>query len=381
MYRVLWIDDEHSDEELIPFIIEAKQKGFYLNGFPSYKEGFQVLEKNLELYDVILLDGMFFEKKDQEIGTEDESGIGMAIRKINQLSSKKAFPWFVLSGKDKFTKGENMLLKANKAQCFDKTNPLDVIQLFKEMKSAAENQPDFQLKHQYSNILKVCANKYIGANQFERLFSLVKDIENNDSIEKTGDLLNPIRKIIEALFVRLSELGIIPQEILDNKGWINSSSRFLANKHNDYIHTSELIHPLVVENIHSLLKITQDASHGTGNLTYRVDEYLQNSSTDFLYKSTIYLLFDILMWFKEFIDSNGDVETNKTLWRRRTPDDDWVEGEITNISENGWANFQPNNALWYAGIHPRIGAEHKLQVADQIKVKTRNQIRIEEVKK
>lgn len=50
MYRVLWIDDEHSDEELIPFIIEAKQKGFYLNGFPSYKEGFQVLEKNLELY-------------------------------------------------------------------------------------------------------------------------------------------------------------------------------------------------------------------------------------------------------------------------------------------------------------------------------------------
>ena len=64
----------------------------------------------LELYDVILLDGMFFEKKDQEIGTEDESGIGMAIRKINQLSSKKAFPWFVLSGKDKFTKSENMLL-------------------------------------------------------------------------------------------------------------------------------------------------------------------------------------------------------------------------------------------------------------------------------
>ena len=76
------------------------------------------------------MDGLFFEKKGQEAGTEDESGIGMAIAKINELKSKKVFPWFVLSGKDKFNKGENSLLKANKAKCFDKTNPTDVVNLF-----------------------------------------------------------------------------------------------------------------------------------------------------------------------------------------------------------------------------------------------------------
>ena len=156
MYNILWIDDQHNDPEMIQFAIEAENKGLVLEGYESSEEGFIALENKFEYFDLILLDGLFFEKKGQERGTEDESGIGSAIAKINELRARKIFPWFVLSGKDKFTKGENTLLKANKAECYDKTNPSDVEKLFNDMRSAAIKQPDTQLKHKFASLLEIC---------------------------------------------------------------------------------------------------------------------------------------------------------------------------------------------------------------------------------
>lgn len=60
MYNVLWIDDQCKDQELKQFIIKAYNNGIKLDGYQSYEEGFEVLEKNIETYDAILLDGMFF---------------------------------------------------------------------------------------------------------------------------------------------------------------------------------------------------------------------------------------------------------------------------------------------------------------------------------
>lgn len=374
MYNVLWIDDQCKDQELKQFIIKAYNNGIKLDGYQSYEEGFEVLEKNIETYDAILLDGMFFEKKGQQKGTEDESGLGMAIAKINELKSKKTFPWFVLSGKDAFTKSENSIIKANKALCFDKSNPSDVLQLFEEIKRAAKNQSDFQIKHRYRNILEICNHNYIGTIQFERVFSLIKDIENKNGIEKTGDLLNPIRKIVEALFGRLRGLGVIPSEVTT----LNRSSLFLANKHNDYVHQSEFIHPMVAANLHRLINITQDGSHGEGELKLRVDEYLQNNNTDFLYKSTVYLLFDILIWFKEFIDSNSNLDGNKMLWEKKTLEDltndynkdDWVLGEVTRIEDNGWGTFRPINTADAITLTPQMVLNNELVLGDYINVIT-----------
>jgi len=338
MYKVLWIDDQYKDAEMIQFAIEADNEGLILEGYPSFEEGFDALEKKLEHFDVILLDGLFFEKKDQEAGTEDESGIGMAIAKINELKSRKVFPWFVLSGKDKFTKGENSLLKANKAKCFDKTNPADVVKLFEEMKSAASQQPEAQLKHKYADLLEICFEELLGAEHFSRLFTLIKHIENVQKLSNTEDMLNPIRKIIERMFTRMADREIIPEAIISNKGWINGSSLFLANKHADYEHLAEIIPPLVSENVHRLLNIIQDASHGEGELKLKVDQYLKTAQSDFLYRSSVYLLFDLLLWFKEFMINNPDKDTNKARWVRTniTPNDGIYIGVLDQDNERNY---------------------------------------------
>ena len=369
MYKILWIDDQHRDEEMIQFIIDADNEGLKLEGYSSAEEGFEVLESNLERFDAILLDGLFFEKKDQDAGTEDESGIGLAIAKINELKSKKVFQWFVLSGKDQFTKSKNSLLTANKVRCYDKTNPTDVVELFLQLKSAAENQADTQLRHKYSQVLELCNDPYLGNNQFGRLFNLIKVIENVEPLQNTGDMLNPLRKILEGVFTRMSKLGIIPDQIVSNNGWINGSSLFLSNRHNDYECLVEIVPPLIAENLHRLLNITQDASHSEGTLKLKVNDYLKDKKNDYLYRSCIYLLFDLLSWFKTFADIHTDIVQNKALWRKK--EGDWIFGIVTKIQPNGYGTFTQDNSTQTLGIKPDLVKQHLLLGGERVKVTTK----------
>lgn len=368
MYKVLWIDDKY--KELVQFAIEASNEGLILEGYQSFEEGFEALEKNLEGYDVILLDGLFFEKKGQEAGTEDEIGIGMAISRINELKSKKVFPWFVLSGQDRFTKDENTLLKANKVKCFDKTSHSDVVQLFEEMRTAASQQADTQLKHKYADLVEVCSDKFLGSGQFIRLFTLIKHMENVEELFNTEDMLTPIRKIMERMFSRMADQGIIPKAIISNRGWIKGSSLFLSNKHLDYEHISEIAPPLVSENIYRLLNIIQDGSHGEGDLKFKVDEYLKTAQSDYLYRSSVYLLFDILLWFKNFMESNSDVEENKGRWKSKIDDSDWLFGIIIQINENGSGVFREHNEVKTISIPPFMVKNNQLEEGDEIKIIT-----------
>ena len=369
MYRVLWIDDQYKDVEMIQCAIEADNSGLLLEGYASFEEGFEVIERNLELFDLILLDGLFFEKKGQVAGTEDESGIGMAIAKINELKNKKVFPWFVLSGKDKFTKGENSLLKANKAKCFDKTNPYDVVKLFEEMKLAASQQPEAQLKHLYFELLETCSDELLGHENFSRVFALVKHIENIDKLANSEDKLNPIRKIIERMFSRMAEKGIIPEAIITNKGWINGSSLFLSKKHSDYEYLADIIPPIVSENIHRLLNIIQDASHIDGELRLKVDLYLKTAKSDYLYRSCVYLMFDLLLWFNDYIKNNSNINTNKERWRSKIINSDWINGAVIRIAENGWGTFQPETSHKTISIPPKMISDNNLKEHDLIKIK------------
>ncbi len=371
MIKVLWIDDQHDDKEMVQFAIDADNEGLILEGYPSFEEGFDVLERNLEYFDIILLDGLFFEKKGQEAGTEDETGIGMAIAKINELKSRKVFPWFVLSGKDKFTKGENSLLKANKAKCFDKTNPYEVVKLFEEMKIAAKLQTDFQLKFKYAELLETCTDDFIGTEHFTRILALVKYVENTEKLANTEDMLNPIRKIIERIFTRMAEFGIIPDTIISNKGWINGSSLFLADKHPEYNHLKEITPPLISENIHRLLNILQDASHSEGELKLKVDHYLKNANSDYLFRSCIYLLFDLLVWFKDYLEMNPDEGTNKTRWKSKVIIENWITGKIIKIDVNHWGTFQPENTTENIRIPPKMVDKYQLKENDSINIITK----------
>ncbi len=236
------------------------------------------------------------------------------------------------------------------------------------MKFAGSQQPDAHLKHKYSDLLEICSDNLLGREHFTRLFALIKHIENLEKLPNTEDMLNPIRKIIERVFTRMAENGIIPEVILSNKGWINGSSLFLANKHSDYEHLCEIIPPVISESIHRLLNIIQDASHGDGELRLKVDRYLKSAQSDYLYRSCVYLLFDLLLWFKDFMENNRDKTTNKARWKSKLSNGEWITGKVTRIAENGWGTFQPDNAHATISIPPKMVSDTGLNEDEAIKV-------------
>jgi hypothetical protein len=310
-YKILWVDDQHNDKDMIDFLVEAEGEGLILEGYASFEEAFDVLSKDISRFDVILLDGMFFEKKDQVAGTEDEAGIGMAIAKINELKGQKYFPWFVLSGKDQFTKGKNSILSANKAHCFDKTNPKDVTALFSEIKKAAKQQADAQIRHKYQRVFEVCTDKYIGEETAGTVLEMLKYVEFPENNINSEDKLNTVRKVIEKLFTAFNKLEVLPIEVLKGKGGITNSKKFLSGRHPSYKYHKHILHPLIAFNLENILDVTQDGSHAEGDLNLKVDDFIKTQVTPYLFNSIIFQMLDVLVWFKGFSDSNPDPTKNK----------------------------------------------------------------------
>jgi hypothetical protein len=339
LYKILWIDDEH--EELSGIKGRARRNGLLLIPFKSLNGGLTELEKNYTLYDGVLLDAKCFENEDDSSGSEDTEFSIQAKDRIIQIPKK--FELFVLTGQAEAY--EDKTYGKVFSKLYKKGVDEDIQRLFDDLKSAAQKLDDTQVKHKYQALLAVCEESYLGSNQFERLFALLKHLENFEPIRNTEDKLNPLRKVIEVMFSRLGDIGLIPENILNSNGWINGSSLFLSNKHSDYEFTQEVVPAIICENIHRLLNVTHDVSHGSGNLRLKVDEYLKNVSNDYLYRSCIFLLFDILIWFKDFIDSHPNVRENKGLYRLKeqpgtiSDSNGWIKGEVYEINSSGWGKF------------------------------------------
>lgn len=195
--------------------------------------------------------------------------------------------------------------------------------------------------------------------------------------ENAEDRINSIRQILERMFNKLSELNIIPKEIKENKGWINGSSLFLSNKHNEYQHLDSFIYPLVAFNLYHLLQVLQDASHDDENLKLKTVQYFKGLNNDYLYKSCIYSFFDIIVWFKNFIDQNSNADENSKLWEKNVYsnkidnlDSDFIKGKVININkEKGFAFFKPDEGGDNIFIPPNLVSDFSLSYESYIQVK------------
>lgn len=357
MTKVLWFDDQYKDLE--QFKIQAENQGFLLEGYESAEEGIKALEKKYEAFDLILLDGLFYEKKIK--GSVDARGIGKVIGKIMELNTKKNIPFFVLSGQDKFTKQDNTLLTAYNIKPYDKKNPADLMKLFQDMKEVVKNLPDHQIKFRHAKLLDVCSDDLLGFDNYLRLFELVKQIEEKTKIDGGEKILNEIRKIIEGLFEVLGKYQIIPNEIIGKKGWVNGSSLFLAGIHKDYDYKEKIVPKIISNNIYRLLEIIQDGSHAYSELKFKVDNHIKNSESDYFFRSNVYLLFDILLWFKEFIIDNQNIEKNKNKWILK--EENWITGKVTRIAENNYGTFEDGTS-----IPPHLVLEHSLKTGDMVNI-------------
>lgn len=318
-----------------------------------------------------ILDGLAYDKSEDEEHSID--GLINSLDIIQKLRQTKWFPVYIFTGE------LNKMEYKGDVKWIEKYNVPIVIKgvdnkgFIDDLIIAIDKQEITNLKKKYPNSFSLCDEKYLGNKEYSRVLQIIKDIEHPENIINQQDALSPIRKILEAIFKKLNNIGLIPNEIQDGMGAINGASIFLAGSNKEYINKEELIHPVISESIRHLIGLTQDASHNEGN-KLGADTYLSNTSNTFLYQSLCYSMIEVLEYLKPFIDNNGDVDKNKSKWEaianKSYNSNDWILGTVERIAENGWGTFKSELGL-ISSIVPKMVEKHKLQEGDKISVVTK----------
>lgn len=359
VYNILWIDDEH--ETLTGTKGRAKRNGIQLVPFKSLNAGISELEQNYPFYDGVLLDAKFFENEDDIKGSEDTDNVHRAKEQLLQL--KKKFEIFVLTGQAEAYE-DSTFNKAFK-KVYKKGSDEDIERLFGDIKNAAVNQQDTQLRHTYKRVFDVCTEKYIGEMAGQDILNLLK-VSDETNIDNN---FNTVRKIIEDLFMAFVKFRLLPSEFVTPSVSLNESSKFLAGKSPDgvffiekgYLHLEDTHLPKQIAfYLRSILSVTQAGSHRS-----EIDLFVKSIKTSFLFKSVLFQLFDVVLWFKMYVDSNPisqnwsivEVDTANNI----TDADTAIAGIVINLNtQKGFAFFKPNEGGDNIFIPPHLVANHSL---------------------
>jgi cold shock CspA family protein len=359
VYNILWIDDEH--ETLTGTKGRAKRNGIQLVPFKSLNAGMSELEQNYPFYDGVLLDAKFLENEDDIKGSEDTDNVHRAKEQLLQL--KKKFEIFVLTGQAEAYE-DTTFNKAFK-KVYKKGSDEDIERLFEDIKNAAENQQDTQLRYAYKRVFDVCTEKYIGEMAGQDILNLLK-VNDETNIDNH---FNTIRKIVEDLFMTFVKFSLLPSAFVTPSVSLNETSKFLAGKSSDgtffiekgYQHLEETHLPKQIAfYLRSILSVTQAGSHRS-----EIDLFVKSIKTSYLLKSVFFQLLDVLVWFKIYVDSNPTTQNWSKVENDSDSDsaalDTIMSGVVINLNiQKGFAFFKPNAGGENIFIPPHLVTNYSL---------------------
>lgn len=359
-YNILWIDDEH--EGMSGFKGDAKFNSIKLVSFKSLNDGISELKKNYPIYDGVILDAKFFENEDDIKGSEDTENIFRANEQLLSLEEKK-FEIFVLTGQAE-AYDDNIFKKAFK-KVYRKGIDSDIEKLFIDVKVAADNHIDTKIRHKYNRAFDVCTERYIGETAAHDLLELLAYKGNGTS------KLNHIRKIIEDLFQAFGKYELLPKLFLSPKLAVTPIRKFLSGKktidafENFKLNDESILPTQISCYLKNIISSTHDGSH-RGN----IDAHINDLKTPYLFKSLLFQLLDVLVWFKQYVDQKPitknwevSVDDNQPIY-----EENWIEGTVINYDKSkGFAFLCPLNNDKNTFIPPHLVMQFKLSEGQKIK--------------
>jgi hypothetical protein len=372
LYNILWIDDEH--ETLTGTKGRAKRNGINLIPFKSLNTGMDELERNYSFYDGVLLDAKFFENEDDVKGTEDTFNVHRANERLLQI--KKKFEVFILTGQAEAY--DDRTFKKVFTNVYKKGSDEEIDRLFSDIKVAAACQEDTQIRHRYKRVFDVCTEKYIGEIAGQDILNLLKVNDEND-IENH---FNAIRKVVEDIFMAFHKFNLLPSEFVKPSLALNQSRIFLAgqvqyektdavykqNKHLQETHLPKQI----ASYFKSILSITQAGSHRSD-----IDMHVNTIKTPFLFKSVLFQLLDVLVWFKMYVDSNPITENwekmDSPISTEKPLSDNLIKGKVIEkerlaLRGKDYAFFEPETLGGNILIPSHLVSSHFLKDGMEIQV-------------
>ena len=291
-YNILWIDDKH--EELGGFKLQAAQNDIILTSFKSRTAGFEELLKNYAIYDGVLFDAKFFEDENDAAGSEDLGALNKAKESLLQLPKK--FEMFVLTGQAHLF--DDKTFNTFFPKYFRKGIADDIDKLFAELKQSADMQVDTQIRHGHQGIFTIFSSGYLPVEIEVQVLELIKAELPTNRVSVKSFLTN-IRSIHESCFLKLEEIGVIP----DASAKFNAIIKHLSGNKDaaiGYKCTTKEYQNDSIENLNKWLYFT--CGKYIHNL--RDENYNGYMISKYAVESLRSGLLELLLWFKETYEEN-----------------------------------------------------------------------------
>ena len=354
VYNIVWADDE------IDALLDRYKERFQDNGFQIIgvaHDGKELEAKIAELaskIDAVIVDANFPSTSlDDEFSERNISGLDYAYS-LFAFSYKRSIPFFV------FTQRSDELLEVKFEDKPDFRNE------FKRHKNWFKKNDDKELKALFKAIKEEVeyrrSDAFLVRNKYRKEFEaalLIDDAETN--LEKgllylyeenkwrtTQDYFNPARKIVERMVTKCEEMKILPPQTSLN----NASKLFsgMVNDNHEGLKEAVMPRPLA-ESLFHFLKITQDGSHDANDMSLGVDKYVRETKNINLYRSILYIVMDLLLWFKSAAEKYKG-NTNP-LWEEKFK----YEGKVCKDFDNRYREyFYVDNYELASSNDPRLKA-------------------------
>lgn len=156
---------------------------------------------------------------------------------------------------------------------------------------------------------------------------------------------------------------------------INQTSKFLcgqdqdertSTKHKKYKLNEDAVVPKqIAYYLRSILSVTQDGSHRSN-----IDAHVSTLKTPYLFKSVLFQLLDLLIWFKQYVDNNPKTKNWEVLEGDydSSENENWIEGEVINYNSiKGFAFLSDSNGSVNQFIPPHLVTSFSLTNGCKIK--------------
>jgi hypothetical protein len=351
-YKVLWIDDDCNTTGR-DFIGQAEQDDVDITPFESHEEGISFLEKNLNNFHAVILDAKVKHKKDDTvIGLE---GLRASRDRLIELNNKTDLPYFIFTGQPDYQTNE--MFKDSFGDFYVKG--IDNERLVQDIINRIDKNEEYILKKEYNQAFDVFSNEYIGNKGYVHLLSILKKENKIKAFDNPDLYFNPLRKIMDDLFIAFNKYGLLPNEFIKPSVALNESSKFLSgSKEKGYKLEFPVFPKVVSDNVKNILAVCQPASHRA-----EIDSFVSMLKTPYLLLSVTYQLLDVLIWFKIYIDENNDVDLNILKYKYLDEDND-SKIEFATIDKDEYGNYHCGEIiLTYLIIN-----ENNYKVGDKIKI-------------
>lgn len=339
-YKVLWVEDDLSIIQ--GYQITAESKDIELDVATNWEEAEEKLRINFNEYSAIILDAQCKIKKADTVASKLFLG-HVSVRLSRIFGEKHKFiPWYVLSAgtMDDFSIVLE-LIYTEERQNFDSLwGPMKYIKakdeeidgkkvaqeeiLFDNIRRVASSTGINTVLFRHSDVFKYLGEGrvfgYIKARTYMlKMLSALYYPEENLNFVYEG---NPLRKVIEYLFRGANKFGLLPDDFFDANGHIVllDASRFMAGMEtnvydgriiknkvrfgepDDCVFNQEIA--MFVKNI---LNYSSSDSH-----TNEDDPYIIEEDKKEIFFGYVLQLCHVVKWLGEYINSNPDIETNKS---------------------------------------------------------------------